>query len=78
VVATGDDGRPVGFAVFALHEGEAHLEEIDVGPEHAGHGVGRRLIQAVVAQAREAGLRAWLAFARRNGATAPSSLPAWP
>ncbi len=56
LVATDDDDRPVGFAVFALHDDEAHLEEIDVVPEHAGQGLGRRLIQAVVAQARDAGL----------------------
>ncbi len=56
LVATDDDDRPVGFAIFALHEDEAHLEEIDVVPEHAGQGLGRRLIQVVVARAREAGL----------------------
>ena len=56
LVATDDEDDPVGFALFALHEDEAHLEEIDVVPEHAGNGLGRRLIQAVVARAREAGL----------------------
>ncbi len=55
LVATDDDDRPVGFAIFALHDDEAHLEEIDVVPEHAGRGLGRRLIQAVLAQVREAG-----------------------
>jgi lipoprotein-releasing system permease protein len=52
LVATDDEDRPVGFALFALYEDEAHLEEIDVVPEHAGNGLGRRLIQAVVARAR--------------------------
>ncbi len=56
LVATDDEDHPVGFALFALHEDEAHLEEIDVVPEHAGNGLGRRLIQAVAARAREAGL----------------------
>lgn len=46
----------MGFAIFALHEDEAHLEEIDVVPEHAGNDLGRRLIRAVIAQTREAGL----------------------
>ena len=55
LVAADDDDHPVGFALFALHEDEAHLEEIDVVPEHAGRGLGRRLIHAVVARAREAG-----------------------
>lgn len=56
LVATDDEDRPVGFAIFALHEDEAHLEEIDVVPEHAGNDLGRRLIRAVIAQTREAGL----------------------
>jgi GNAT superfamily N-acetyltransferase len=56
LVATDEDDHPVGFALFAFHEDAAHLEEIDVVPEHAGNDLGRRLIEAVVARAREAGL----------------------
>lgn len=56
LVATDEADRPVGFAIFSLHDDEAHLEEIDVVPEHAGRGVGRQLIQVVVAQTRDAGL----------------------
>ena len=56
LVSADEEDRPVGFAVFDLHEDEAFLREIDVVPEHAGNGLGRRLIQEVIAMAREAGL----------------------
>jgi release factor glutamine methyltransferase len=35
---------PVGFAVVDVVDGAAHLEQISVHPDHAGHGWGRRLI----------------------------------
>lgn len=57
LVATDDEDRPVGFAIFDLHDDEAHLLEIDVVPEHAGKGLGRRLIEAVIAFTRQAGLQ---------------------
>ena len=42
------DGVPVGFAhMEVLEPGIAHLEEIDVHPEHGRRGVGRRLVSAV-------------------------------
>jgi GNAT superfamily N-acetyltransferase len=56
LVAADEQDRPVGFAVFDVYEDEAYLREIDVVPEHAGNGLGRRLIQAVIARTREAGL----------------------
>ena len=41
-------GVPVGFAhVKVLEPGAAHLEEIDVHPEHGRRGIGRRLVIAV-------------------------------
>jgi GNAT superfamily N-acetyltransferase len=41
-------GKPVGFAhVEVLEAAAAHLEEIDVHPEHGRRGVGRQLIAAV-------------------------------
>lgn len=54
-VALADD-RPVGFAhVEVLEPGEAHLEEIDVHPEHGRRGLGRRLVMAICEWARTAG-----------------------
>jgi GNAT superfamily N-acetyltransferase len=56
-VALADD-VPVGFAhVKALEPAEAHLEEIDVRPEHARRGIGTRLVLAVCAWAESAGYR---------------------
>jgi GNAT superfamily N-acetyltransferase len=54
-VALADD-RPVGFAhVEVLEPGAAHLEEIDVHPDHGRRGLGRRLVMAICEWARTAG-----------------------
>jgi GNAT superfamily N-acetyltransferase len=48
--------RPVGFAcVEVLEPGVAHLEELDVHPDHGRRGVGRRLVLAVCDWAEHAG-----------------------
>ena len=42
------DAHPVGFAhVKLLEPGRAHLDELDVHPDHGRRGVGRRLVGAV-------------------------------
>src|SRR5262245_16039193 len=42
------DGAPVGFAhVVVLEADAAHLEEIDVHPDHARRGLGTKLVQHV-------------------------------
>lgn len=47
---------PVGFAhVEILEPGVAHLEEIDVHPEHGRRGVGRRLVTTICDWAEAAG-----------------------
>ena len=57
VALAGD--APVGFAhVKVLEPTAAHLEEIDVHPDHARRGIGTRLIAAILAWAAEAGYRA--------------------
>jgi GNAT superfamily N-acetyltransferase len=49
---------PVGFAhVDVLEPAVAHLEEIDVHPEHGRRGVGRRLVMAVCTWAETHGYR---------------------
>lgn len=54
VVLAGDD--PVGFAHVVVHEhGVAHLEEVDVHPDHGRRGLGRRLVQTVCAWATSHG-----------------------
>jgi GNAT superfamily N-acetyltransferase len=53
------DHVPVGFAHVVVHEpGVAHLEEIDVHPEHARRGLGRQLVATVCAWAAERGYSA--------------------
>ena len=54
-VALADDA-PVGFAhVEVLEPSAAHLEEIDVYPEHARRGLGTRLVMCVCEWAAAAG-----------------------
>jgi GNAT superfamily N-acetyltransferase len=49
-------GRPVGFAhVELLEPAAAHLQEIDVHPDHGRRGLGRRLVTTVCEWARGAG-----------------------
>jgi ribosomal protein S18 acetylase RimI-like enzyme len=43
----------VGFAIARKLDGQAYLHEIDVHPEHGRRGLGRRLIDAVIAWARQ-------------------------
>ncbi len=58
LVAVDGEDRPVAFAVFeATADGSVHLQELDVLPEHAGRGLGRRLIEAVAAWGVEANLK---------------------
>nr|WP_242011496.1 GNAT family N-acetyltransferase [Acetobacter fallax] len=49
------DGEPIGFAVAAEHEDGLHLLELSVAHEAQGHGAGTRLVEAVIAAARERG-----------------------
>ena len=46
----------VGFVIVDLVDGRAHIEEVDVAPSAGRHGHGARLVGAVVAWARSAGL----------------------
>jgi GNAT superfamily N-acetyltransferase len=56
-VALADD-QPVGFAHVELIEpAAAHLQEIDVHPDHGRRGLGRRLVTTVCEWARDVGRR---------------------
>jgi GNAT superfamily N-acetyltransferase len=53
------EDEPVGFAHVVVHErGVAHLEEVDVHPDHSRRGLGRRLVQTVCAWATSHGFDA--------------------
>lgn len=51
-VAVDAQHEVVGFALASEVDGNAHLDEIDVHPEHGRRGIGSALIDAVVAWAR--------------------------
>lgn len=57
-MAAGPDEQPVGFALVSVVDGLAHLEELDVHPEHGRRGLGTALVETVREWARNAGFKA--------------------
>jgi GNAT superfamily N-acetyltransferase len=51
-------GAPIGFALGCIVEGNAHLDELDVHPDHARRGIGTALVTTFLEHARRAGFRA--------------------
>ena len=58
-VAFGADEQPIGYVVVDVVDGNAHIEQVSVHPDHQGEGVGRALVEQVCAWARDTG-RAWI------------------
>ncbi len=54
VVVDADD-RPVGFAIVHWMDTAVHLHELDIHPQHARQGLGRRLIEHIAQWARARG-----------------------
>jgi GNAT superfamily N-acetyltransferase len=46
-VAVDDADRPVGYVLVDIVDGDAHIEQISVRPDHQGEGIGRALIEQV-------------------------------
>ena len=65
-VAAGDDDRPVGFAVVSSLDGNAHLDELDVHPDHGRRGIGTALVETACEWARSAGYCAITLSTLRN------------
>ena len=57
-VATGRDEAPVGFALASIVGENAHLDELDVHPDHGRRGLGAALVREVLAWARASDLPA--------------------
>ncbi|MFT4569577.1 MAG: GNAT superfamily N-acetyltransferase [Hyphomicrobiaceae bacterium] len=55
LIAAEDNDIPVGFAFITTVEGQPHLEELDVAPEHGRRGIGSRLVEAVCVAAKAQG-----------------------
>jgi ribosomal protein S18 acetylase RimI-like enzyme len=50
-----DGGRVVAYAMDDVVDGQAHLEQVSVHPDRARRGLGARLVEDLVARARDAG-----------------------
>ena len=57
-VAAAASDRPVGFALACVVDSNAHLDELDVLPEHGRHGIGTALVETVCAWGRANGFKA--------------------
>jgi ribosomal protein S18 acetylase RimI-like enzyme len=53
--AVDDDDEPLGYVLVDDVDGESHIAQISVHPDHQGTGVGRALVGQVEARARRAG-----------------------
>ncbi|MCP4590970.1 MAG: GNAT family N-acetyltransferase [bacterium] len=65
-VAAGEEDQPVGFAVVSVLDGNAHLDELDVHPEHGRRGIGSALVETVCEWARATGYCAVTLSTLRN------------
>lgn len=52
-VVAEESGRPVGFAEL---EADGHLDRVYVSADHQGRGVGRAMVESLVAEARRRGI----------------------
>ena len=55
VAAPEGEGAPIGFVHVLVIDGQAHLEQVSVHPDHQRRGIGRGLVEAAMAEARAQG-----------------------
>ncbi len=65
-VAADSADTPVGFALVSPVDGGAHLDELDVLPEHGRRGLGSALVETIAVWAREQGYGAITLTTFRN------------
>lgn len=54
-VYTGGDDLPVAYLIAEMVDGNVHIEQVSVHPNHAGRGIGRSLIEHVANWAKDRG-----------------------
>lgn len=54
-VAVDEVGTPIGWCMLAVLDGEGHLYELDVHPDHGRRGIGRQLLEFVIETMRARG-----------------------
>ncbi len=54
-VAVGNSGEPLGYVIVDDVDGNTHVEQVSVRPEHQGLGVGRALLDRVCSWASQSG-----------------------
>lgn len=57
-VITDDADRPVAYLLLDVVDGNAHVEQVSVHPDHAGRGLGKTLLDTAAAWAQQHGLAA--------------------
>lgn len=57
LVAVDERDAPLGFIRLEILDGDPHVEQVSVHPDHAGHGIGASLLAAAEQQARARGHR---------------------
>lgn len=54
-VAIDSNDLPIGMLLWSVTDGELHIEELSVDPDHQGAGIGTALLERVAEQARRLG-----------------------
>jgi GNAT superfamily N-acetyltransferase len=57
-MAVDDEDRPGAYLIWDLVDGNVHIEQVSVHPDHARKGVGRSLLEHAADQAKAAGVPA--------------------